>query len=486
MPVLSSHAGSGDVINRGTGAETAAATSAARRYATALAMVSIAVIPIGIVLRFGGSGWAEFGLARIIYDVLAVAAIGCWLLVATVQPQWRPATSIGLAIVAVLGTFAVTTATSRSPRLSAEMTAYVFLLVELYLLLVAFMRRPRYRAQVERVAIALAFIVCVLYLLEVIQAWLLWWRTVGQFTIPPLRPGYLGLSLGPIPLATLVMMLGAFGLASGRMRGRWGRVGAGLLLGLIVLSVLISGSRGAWLGAAVGIAVCLIAGLVFLPELRSFLVGFVQTRAGGLSLLVLGLVLLLGVGFAAASGRLTLADDGYRGPFAAASLRMFASSPLVGVGPGLWPVLRASYTPATDLDGYFPHAHDIYVQAIAEFGLLGVVAGIVAALSLGLLVVGALRSLDRRRQRVGLATLFAIALLATQQLFDMLMNVPALLFALALPIAWLDGAALGDVHPASDPTRRSPICARARTGASVVGARARHAARDLRGRRWPP
>ena len=428
------------------------ATATAQSLSTAFVMVAIAVIPIGLVLRFGGSGWFEFWRVRLIYDTLAIVAIGSWLLFAMVRREWLPVTRLVPAIVAVLGIFALTSITSRNPRLSMEMAAYVFLLVELYLLLVALMRRPRYRAQFERVVLALAFLVCILYLLEVLQAWLLWWDTVGRLTIPPLRPGYLGLSLGPNPLATLVMILGALGLASGRLRGPRGRAAEIVLLVLIVLTVVISGSRGAWLGAAVGIVVCGLATVVLIPETRSNSAAVARTRAGIVTILVVGTGLTTAFVVAGISGRLTLADDGYRGPFVAASLRMFASSPLVGVGPALWPVLRASFTPATDPDGYFPHAHDIYVQAIAEFGLLAVVAGVVVAVSLGGLVIQALRSHERQRRRVALATLFTVTLLASQQLFDMLMNVPALLFALALPVAWLDAAALGDVRLTGDPT----------------------------------
>ena len=149
------------------------------------------------------------------------------------------------------------------------MTVYAFLLAESYLLLVALMRRPRYRHQVERVAIVLALVVCVLYLVQVTQAWILWWNTVGRLTVPPVRPGYLGLNIGPNPLATLVMLLGAFGLASGQLQGRRGRVVAVVLVALIGITVLITGSRGAWLGAVVGLAASAVAGLLFVPPLRA-------------------------------------------------------------------------------------------------------------------------------------------------------------------------------------------------------------------------
>jgi tetratricopeptide (TPR) repeat protein len=79
---------------------------------------------------------------------------------------------------------------------------------------------------------------------------------------------------------------------------------------------------------------------------------------------------------------------------------------------------------------------------LAEFGLLGAVAGVVVALSFGCLIVRAIRSDDRIRRQVALAALFGVVLLAVQQVADMLVNVPALLLAIALPVAWLDAAAL--------------------------------------------
>ncbi len=50
---------------------------------------------------------------------------------------------------------------------------------------------------------------------------------------------------------------------------------------------------------------------------------------------------------------------------------------------------------------------------------------------------------------MGYAALFGVVLLAGQQYADMLMNVPAVLLAIALPIAWLDAMSL-DADPAPD------------------------------------
>ncbi len=414
----------------------------AHRLATAFLVVAITAVALFTVLVAGGSGMLEIGLFRVTYDVAAVVAIVVWLFYATIRPAWLPSSRLTPAIIACLAAFTIATVTSRAPRLSIEMLAYAFLLAELYLLLVALMRRPSLRLHFERLAIVLVTLVGVLYLLQVFQAWLAWWGVVGRLTIPPLRPGYLGLSLGsPNPIATLVLLLGAFGLAIGRLEGRRGHVAAVVVVGLVAVVTLLSGSRGAWVGAGLGLAACTVAVLATNRLARTRAIALARTRAGAIAV-VAGTAALAGAAvIAGISGRLTLDDSGYREAFASASLRMFQSSPLVGIGPGVWQVLRASYENAGQPDLYIPHAHNIYLQTLAEFGLVGIIGGLVVVASLGLLVLGAIRSEDPVRRRVGVATLFAIALLAGQQLADMLMNVPALLLAVAIPVAWLDATA---------------------------------------------
>lgn len=423
---------------------------AAQRLSTAFVMVAIAAVPIFVVLRFGGSGAFDDGSARVLLDGLAIAAIVTWLVAAIRRHAWLPESKLSLAIVAVLGTFAITTLTSRSPRLSAEMTVYALLLVELYLLLVALMRRPRFRVQFERVAVVLAMLVSALYLLQVGWAWLEWWTIVGRIAIPPLRPGYLGLLINPNPLATVALAFGAFGLATVSWRRRASSVVATCLIILIAIAVVLTGSRGAWLGLAAGLTTCALLVLATYQSARGWIVSHARTRSGvivaGLLVMALGAAAVL----AAVSGRLTLDDHGYRASFAAASLRIFQSAPLLGVGPGLWRVLRGEYTLGDEINAYLPHAHNVYLQALAEFGVLAVVAGIVIAVSLARLIWEALRSTDPKHQRVGLAAVFVLGLLAAQQLVDMLMNVPAVFLALALPIAWVDGASLGEPKPGNE------------------------------------
>ncbi len=414
----------------------------ARRLATAFLVVATTAGAAFAVLVAGGSGTLEVIVFRLVYDVVAVVAIVSWLSLATFRRATLPSSRLLPAIVACLVVFTIATVTSRNPRLSAEMLAYAFLLAGLYLLLVTLMRDARLRTHLERLALVLCLVVCVLYLRQVLEAWQTWWEAVGHLTLPPLRPAYLGLSLGsPNPIATLVLLLGAFALAVARLRGRGARAVAAVLVALVAVTTVITGSRGAWIGAGAALVATGLVALVTAPSGRTKVVAFVRTRLGSAAV-VAGLATVSTAGWlAASSGRLTLEDGGYRQAFASASLRMFESSPLVGVGPGVWQQLRASFQDAAQPDLYIPHAHNIYLQTLAEFGLAGGLAGLVVVLSLAVLVLRAIRSGDETRRRVGLATLFAIVLLAGQQLVDMLMNVPALLLALAIPLAWLDAAA---------------------------------------------
>lgn len=411
------------------------------RLATAGLVVATTLGAVFAVLIAGSFGPLAF---RLVYLGLAAAALVPWLVVAAFAPGWLPSSRLMPAIAACLAAFAVSTATSSQSRLSLEMLAYAVLLAELYLFLVALMRRPRLRASFGRLAIVLATVVCVVYGIQVALAWMEWWDLVGRLTLPPLRPAYSGFNVGsPNPLAALVLVLVPFALASLDIGARAARVAATILVLLAVTAVLMTGSRGAWFGAAAALVAAGVVAAVFVPRARDRFARLARSRSG-LAMLLSSAALLSGALLVAArSGRLTIADAG-RDAFNVVSQRMFESAPLVGIGPGTWQVLREGFTAPGEYDAHVPHAHSLYWQALAEFGLLSVVAGFVVAVSIGVLVLRALRSGDSARRGVAIAVLFGTVLLAVQQVVDMFMNVPPILLALALPLAWLDAVAPDD------------------------------------------
>jgi tetratricopeptide (TPR) repeat protein len=145
--------------------------------------------------------------------------------------------------------------------------------------------------------------------------------------------------------------------------------------------------------------------------------------------LAFGPGILFRVGAGGEAGRVT---------FFSAAIRMFESSPLAGVGPGGWAANRILQTPAGEIDYYVPHAHNLYLQTAAEFGLLGIGAGLVAIGCVLWLIAGGIRDADPARRRFGWAALFSVAYFGAHQLLDFYPNMPAALFAFALPIAYLD------------------------------------------------
>ena len=52
------------------------------------------------------------------------------------------------------------------------------------------------------------------------------------------------------------------------------------------------------------------------------------------------------------------------------ALGIFSQHPLFGGGPGTWAQLKLEATPAGATNLVLPHAHDIYVQTLAEVGIV--------------------------------------------------------------------------------------------------------------------
>ena len=154
----------------------------------------------------------------------------------------------------------------------------------------------------------------------------------------------------------------------------------GLALGLV--SVLLSSSRNALIGVAVGFCVLTL----FSRRRRLWWIG------GGVAVLI-GLV-WVGVQPESALNRLIdpeiLQRDGRIGLWLSA-FEIFESHPLTGAGPFLFDRLYVAYLDSATLpagyqpeQGYLPWVHNLYLEALAERGLIGL-------MTLGILIAAALR-----------------------------------------------------------------------------------------------
>ena len=139
-------------------------------------------------------------------------------------------------------------------------------------------------------------------------------------------------------------------------------------------ALLVTGSRGAWLGAAAGAVVLARPGLAHRAGSRSRAVlctprtrrrrAAVRSCSGHRCSLPTLVVERM------------LSGDAGRIELWSAAWSMFASSPIVGVGPGAWPSLRA-FTPISDDNlAVLATSHNSILQVLAESGVIGALAAV--------------------------------------------------------------------------------------------------------------
>jgi O-antigen ligase len=249
-------------------------------------------------------------------------------------------------------------------------------------------------------------------------------RAFGTFEQPNPYGGYLGLTL---PLAVGIVLGGILPLA-GRVRTRW-LVGAAVAGILMLAALIMSWSRGAWLGFAAGLAAMVAA---------------VAARSGRAAVVALVLVVL--VGYVALAGGLGLppalaqrfsdflpyvsltdvrgvevTDANFpvleRMAHWQSALGMWTDHPWLGVGAGNYEVMYASYAlPLWPLA--LGHAHNYYLNIGAEAGLLGLAVYLVLWGAAALAVWRATRQASGLCQAVSLGILGVTVHLSVHNVFD--------------------------------------------------------------------
>jgi len=410
------------------------------------------LIVLGVIYLTALGGGGFFGLysvaLRTVSVVTLTVALAVWLVLGWRNPFWRPASSMALALALSVLALAIALLFSERPRLGADYLAYAVLLTGAYLLLQRLFAHPFFGPRLGALAVLLGYALCFVFILRVFSHWTYFWGLVGRLTVPPLRPGFEGLAYGhPGTFATVVILLWLASIAHlGLSTARARIVIAGLGL-MVAFVVVVTGARGAWLGIA---AAVVIVGVLWLlaPERRATISELIRSgrvRAGLIGLVAVFAVVAV-VLLPAIARRLFAPAADVREGFFNSAIRMFQDDPLTGQGPGMWLAERLRYTLPTEQDYYVPHAHNLYLQTLAELGIVGAVVGVVVVLALARLVWLGIRSSDALTQRLGWTSLFAIVYLAVHQLVDFYPNMAALGFLFALLTARLDA-----VTPAAAP-----------------------------------
>ena len=249
-------------------------------------------------------------------------------------------------------------------------------------------------------------------------------RAYGTFGQPNPFAGYLGMVL-PLALALVVVWRGA------RRDWLWrGSLGA---LAIVGSALLMSMSRGAWMG----LAAALLVGAAIVNR-RAAIAALAVTGLGTLALSLESLQLLpafIAQRIASVSGYFRIFDARGVQPSPdtwaivermahwQAGWEMLLDNPLVGVGPGHYPLAYAAYAILPYWKDPLGHAHNIYLHIGAELGLVGLLAYLACLASWMLLGVRRSAAVDPS-ERAGLARALSVGVLgclvaaAVHNIFD--------------------------------------------------------------------
>jgi O-antigen ligase/tetratricopeptide (TPR) repeat protein len=201
-------------------------------------------------------------------------------------------------------------------------------------------------------------------------------RACGPFVNPDHFGDYLAMTL-PLAAGGAVLDLSFF---QGE-RARAFRLLCAATALVIAAALLLSLSRGAWIGAFIGL-MCLAALTRYTSTGAPTAITtrrqrpFSRPAIIGLGLIVIALIFIGPHGRVAVDGRLrdtVQVDDGLgtRLQLAVDTLRMTRNYPVFGVGLGSWPELFPQYRMPPWFPALFREAHNDYAQVLAETGIAG-------------------------------------------------------------------------------------------------------------------
>ena len=384
---------------------------------------------------------------------LAAVAVFGGLLWIALSGGNLPRTPLDVPILALLLAFGIASLTAWNPGLSARaLAAIVAFALMLPAALLALRHRPDWTALVLTVPILALSLHAV-----AILAWRrVEWLLAGGSGLPPVRLDHEGTIFGALAVPAFVVM-GALPVA---LLIPYRRLRRAMLVGLAVVGVpltLLSGSRSAWVAAAVaGLVLVAPAAMRRLRPSWSALVSRsrrLTPRDAGLAFAGLA---LLAVAIAFVAPRLTdVRSLVFRGYLWRDTLAAWSQDPVFGIGPGSMPLARQAAAPPLSFPVRQPHSHDVALGILGDAGLVGLAAALVLLLTF-VVVAGPWRT----RSFTGRAAFAVLMGFVAGMLFEDLTFLPAfdLLVIVLVAIALLDAGAV----------RWQPLARAARLPAAVL------------------
>jgi len=338
-------------------------------------LLILVILSLSITQMLAGGSHIAFCLPG--YGLLVLAALFSW------WPRRRtlvPRAATECLVAAIIFCAYISARALLSPeQYLARTDLYTALAgVILYLLVALNLTSARWRLMLVGVLLLLAVANCTIGAIQF---------TKGQNFMPFSflhRPGYGTRASGfygyPNHLSgflEMALMLG-LGIAFWSRCASWVKVVAGYICVMVLLGILITGSRGGYISATVGLLVFTLLSLVLIGKLAS-------GRLFGV--LLAGLLIVGGAGWAVKQvmwkssflqtrAEETLTVDASRMRLWQAAWKQFRLQPVVGTGSGTYLYYGRQFrNPAIHTDPV--HAHNDYFELLGEYGILGLICAVI-------------------------------------------------------------------------------------------------------------
>lgn len=408
--------------------------------------VVVALLFVDLTFFSGASNFLASPQSRILNQVLVLCAV---IVAAIAGLRGRVDLRSPLLLPGAAWVVATAVAAQASLRPAASIEALALLLIgaPAYLVVRAILADQELRVRVDWLIGVSTFAFVVAYLLQALTQWLSWWSVAGP-SFPPLRPGDVGLTVGTVNAVALYLEL-LVPIALWLTWQRWhARSFTIVFAALAVSALIVTASRGAWLGAVAGV----VAALALSWRQSGVSVRRMLVTPGGLvaAIGVLGAVIVV---LPLIVERMLIGDAG-RLELWSAAWSMVQGSPLFGVGPGAWPSLRALTTISDATFAVLATSHSSVLQVLVDAGALGAVAGLWLLLAIARLAWRALGAdqppAERRLAIVAVGSLIAAGV---HSLVDTQSHIPGVALLILHLVARLESAAARPL-PAVMPGRR--------------------------------
>jgi O-antigen ligase/tetratricopeptide (TPR) repeat protein len=393
---------------------------------------AIWMIALLIIFVLGGYQSIASLNAKIALQLIAILTIGVWAIAAIVRPVMRPAGPLMLPIAGLCCAYVLSAIFSQRPRLSFEPALAGLAFACAFFALRAVLRDPWIRRRIAVLIVALTVAVSIMYIAQVVAEWVQWWDAIGRLAFPPLRPSWVSLSFGsPNLMASFLVLAGPLAVAL-LPALRAPRAAVWIVAMLMLIALVLTGTRAVYLGLVVGsvVGVALIilfsgASAVLQISRRTILIA--SALVGTTALVALPAVL-----YRVGQGGDTIRFDLWR-----SAIAIFNQFPILGGGPGTWVQLKTLANPTGVPNPVFSNAHSLYFQTGAELGAVGIVASLaLAAAVLRLLAAGTRSPGGLSRESVGAGV--GLTAFAVEAAFDTLTNVPMVCLLIVSIVAWID------------------------------------------------